>query len=236
MSARFRSRRSLATTARRSGNPRHGAGVSAPITALGRSSGGGAGLVSTGVAGVVTGSALRELPTAAGGPPRAGSAAHSAAARPLSPAAGGRPVALLPGRCTLMEHLWLPGIVLLAPEPSVRRRRPGGLGRERRLHGIWRTADAARQLRWGAQNGAGAERHAEAVDVRRHIRLAAAAIHPDPSKPASTTNPLDSPVTPPPTIRTGCGSLPARSSLLAGKRLHTPSRGTGVGSGCGTGS
>jgi hypothetical protein len=183
---------------------------------------------------------------------------------PTMPGSRRPAVTALPGRCTLMEHLWLPGIALPAREPSMRRRRPGGLGRERRLHGIWRTADAARQLRWGAQNGAGVapelgggvgrgrccarrpsrwagparprtdavggrrvgggERHAEAVGVHRHIRLAAAAIHPDPSTPASTTNPLDSPVTPPPTIRTGYGSLPARVLLVGCWHQRRPGR------------
>jgi hypothetical protein len=149
MNARFRSRRSPATTARRSGNPRHGAGVSAPITALGRSSGGGAGLASTGVAGVVTGSALRELPTAAGGPRRTGSAAHSAAARPPCPAAGGRPVTALPGRCTLMEHLWLPGIALPAREPACGADAPVGLDESEDL-----TASGAQPTRLGSYAGA----------------------------------------------------------------------------------
>jgi hypothetical protein len=51
-------------------------------------------------------------------------------------------------------HLWLLEIPLPAPQRSMGRRRPGGLGRARRLHGIWRTAEGPRQLAWGAQHGA----------------------------------------------------------------------------------
>jgi hypothetical protein len=156
MKARFRSRRSPATTARRSGNPPHGAGVSTPITALGRASGGGAGLAGTGSVGVVMGSALRDGEEQPGD--RCG-LVQLHAARPLAAKLGGRRPAGGGDRGTgtlhaHWWHLWLPGIPLPARAPSMGRRRPGGLGPARTLHGTWRTAEGPRQLRWRAQHGA----------------------------------------------------------------------------------
>lgn len=78
---------------------------------------------------------------------------------PPSSAAGGRRPAAGGDRGTgtlhaHWWHLWLPGIPLPARAPSMGRRRPGGLGPARTLHGTWRTAEGPRQLRWRAQHGA----------------------------------------------------------------------------------